>query len=126
MRKQTIFEKLEIEYQEIDGIFYPVLSVPTEEEQLKDVGKYGRMWIGHMKSIYPIRYRCLVRFGELNSKAMEVNEVAYDLLDDIESSWLQKHKLKNVNSFMEQLHLRNQARMMADEMVLHDVVYQFH
>ena len=33
MRKQTTFEKLEIEYQEIDGIFYPVLSVPTEEEQ---------------------------------------------------------------------------------------------
>lgn len=43
MRKQSIFEKLEIEYQEIDGIFYPVLSVPTEEEQVKDVGKYGRM-----------------------------------------------------------------------------------
>jgi hypothetical protein len=126
MREQTIFEKLEIEYQEIDGIFYPVLSVPTEEEQLKDIGKYGRMWIGHMKSIYPIRYRSLVRFGELNSKAMEVNEVAYDLLDDIESGWLQKHKPRNVNSFMEQLHLRNQARMMAEEMVLHDVVYQFH
>lgn len=126
MRKQTIFEKLEIEYQEIEGIFYPVLSVPTEEEQLKDVGKYGRMWIGHMKSIYPIRYRSLVRFGELNSKAMEVNEVAYDLLDDIESGWLQKHKPQNVNSFIEQLHLRNQARMMAEEMVLHDVVYQFH
>ena len=33
-----------------------------------------------------------MRFGELNNKAMEVNEVAYDLLDDIESSWLQKHK----------------------------------
>ena len=126
MRKQTTFEKLEIEYQEIDGIFYPVLSVPTEEEQLKDVGKYGRMWIGHMKSIYPIRYRSLVRFGELNSKAMEVNEIAYDLLDDIESGWLQKHKPQNANSFIEQLHLRNQARMMAEEMVLHDVVYQFH
>ena len=126
MRKQTIFEKLEIEYQEIDGIFYPVLSVPTEEEQLNDVGKYGRMWIGHMKSIYPIRYRSLVRFGELNRKAIEVNEVAYDLLDDIESGWLQKHKPRNTNSFIEQLHLRNQARMMAEEMVLHDVVYQFH
>ena len=84
------------------------------------------MWIEHIKIIYPQRYRSLVRFGELKARAEMVNETAYELLEDIEVRWLDKHRPKNANSFVEQLHLRNQARMMAEEVVLHDVVRQFH
>lgn len=76
--------------------------------------------------VYPERYRCLVRFGELSERASQVNETAYELLEDIEVRWLRKHKPKNPNSFVEQLHLRNQARVMAEEVVLVDVVRQFH
>lgn len=73
-----------------------------------------------------MRYKSLVRFGKLEERAAEVNETAYDLLDDIETSWLKKHKVKNPGGFMEQLKLRTQARMMAEEIVLADVVMQFH
>ena len=126
MKEETIFEKLGIEYQEVDGIFYPILSVPPEGNQCLNVGKYGRMWIEHIKITYPQRYRSLLRFGELKERAEMVNETAYELLEDIEVRWLDKHRPKNANSFVEQLHLRNQARMMAEEVVLHDVVRQFH
>lgn len=126
MKEETIFEKLEIEYQEIEGIFYPILSVPSEDNQCHNVGKYGRMWIEHIKITYPQRYRSLLRFGELKERAEMVNETAYELLEDIEVRWLNQHRLKNPNSFIEQLHLRNQVRMMAEEVVLHDVVRQFH
>lgn len=126
MKEETIFEKLGIEYQEVDGIFYPILSVPSEDNQCLDVGKYGRMWIEHIKITYPQRYRSLLRFGELKERAEMVNETAYELLEDIEGRWLNQHRPKNSNSFIEQLHLRNQARMMAEEVVLHDVVKQFH
>jgi hypothetical protein len=126
MKEETIFEKLGIEYQEVDGIFYPILSVPSEESQCLNVGKYGRMWIEHIKITYPQRYRSLVRFGELQERAEMVNETAYELLEDIEVRWLNRHRPKNPNFFIEQLHLRNQARMMAEEVVLHDVVRQFH
>ena len=126
MKEETIFEKLGIEYQEVDGIFYPILSVPPEGNQCLNVGKYGRMWIEHIKITYPQRYRSLERFGELKERAEMVNETAYELLEDIEVRWLNKHRPKNSNSFIEQLHLRNQARMMAEEVVLHDVVRQFH
>ena len=68
----------------------------------------------------------LVRFGELHSKAVEVNEVAYELLEDIENEWLMKHKPKDKNSFMEMYRLRAQARLVAEEVVLHDVVNCFH
>lgn len=126
MKEETIFEKLGIEYQEIEGIFYPILSAPSEDSQCLNVGKYGRMWIEHIKITYPQRYRSLVRFGELEERAEMVNETAYELLEDIEVRWLNRHRPKNPNSFIEQLQLRNQARMMAEEVVLHDVVRQFH
>lgn len=75
---------------------------------------------------YPMRYKSLVRFGELEERADEVNDTAYELLDDIEAKWLKKHKPKNPNSFTEQLQLRTQTRMMAEEIVIVDVVMQFH
>lgn len=125
MREQTLFEKLGVRYIEEDGILYPLISVEIKEENA-GIGKYGRLWLEYIKSEYPQRYRSLVRFGELNSKAIEVNEVAYELLEDIEDEWLSQHKPKNKNSFMEMYRLRTQARMVAEEVVLHDVVNCFH
>lgn len=121
---KTTFEKLGIPYEERDGIFYPVLVAGTEKADI-DVGKYGRMWIKYIKEEYPMRYKSLVRFGELEERADEVNDTAYELLDDIEAKWLKKHKPKNPNSFTEQLQLRTQTRMMAEEIVIMDVVMQF-
>lgn len=102
---KTTFEKLGIPYEERDGIFYPVLVAGTEQTDI-EAGKYGRMWIKYIKEEYPMRYKSLVRFGELEERANEVNETAYELLDDIEAKWLKKHKPKNPNSFTEQLQLR--------------------
>lgn len=84
------------------------------------------MWIDYIRTEYPRRYRSLVRFSELHDKAAEVNEVAYELLEDIENEWLRKHKPKQSNSFVEMYLLRTQARMIAEEVVLHDVVNCFH
>lgn len=109
---KTTFEKLGIPYEERDGIFYPVLVAGTEKADI-EAGKYGRMWIKYIKEEYPMRYKSLVRFGELEERADEVNDTAYELLDDIEAKWLKKHKPKNPNSFAEQLQLRTQTRMMA-------------
>ena len=89
-----------------------MLVAGTEKADI-DVGKYGRMWIKYIKEEYPMRYKSLVRFGELEERADEVNDTAYELLDDIEAKWLKKHKPKNPNSFTEQLQLRTQTRMMA-------------
>lgn len=104
---KTTFEKLGIPYEKRDGIFYPVLVAGTEQADI-DAGKYGCMWIKYMKDEYPVRYRSLVRFAELEERAAEVNETAYELLDDVENSWLKKHKPKNPGSFTEQLQLRTQ------------------
>ena len=120
MSEETLFEKLGVKY-----IENPLITLGGEENSI-DVGKYGRMWIDYIQKEYPQRYRSLVRFGELYVKATEVNEVAYELLEDIENEWLRKHKPKHTNSFVEMYQLRTQARMIAEEVVLHDVVNCFH
>ncbi|WP_270367463.1 TnpV protein [Eubacterium ramulus] len=125
MSEETLFEKLGVKYIEKDGIFYPLITLGGEEKNI-DVGKYGHMWIDYIRTEYPRRYRSLVRFSELHDKAAEVNEVAYELLEDIENEWLRKHKPKQSNSFVEMYLLRTQARMIAEEVVLHDVVNCFH
>ena len=102
-----------------------MISFGCEEINI-DVGIYGDMWFDYIRTEYPQRYKNLVRFGELHDKAAEVNEVAYELLEDIEKEWLGEHKPKQTNSFMEMYRLRTQARMIAEEVVLHDVVNCFH
>ena len=84
MSEETLFEKLGVRYIEKEGIFYPLITLGGEENS-SDVGKYGHMWIDYIQKEYPQRYRSLVRFGELHDKATEVNEVAYELLEDIEN-----------------------------------------
>ena len=124
MAEKTIFERLDVQYEEHDGIFYPLLS--TEKSKNMDVGKYGHLWMNYIKEEFPIRYNSLLRFGNLEERAAEVNEVAYELLADIEAELLEQNKPKNRNSFVEMYAIRSQVRAVAEEVVLHDVVRQFH
>ena len=122
----TALEELGIEYTECDGILYPVISVGTEKNLLNTIGKYGRMWVAFMKNSHPDRYRSLVRFGRLQEKATQIDEEAYELLDSIEEKWLKHHKPVDGNSFAEMYRLRTQVRLMAEEVVLEQIVNRYH
>ena len=62
----------------------------------------------------------------LNSKAFEVNEEAYEMLERIANRYLAKHKPQNPAFTMEMWRLREQAKQMAEEVVLNDIVRQYH
>ena len=119
----TIFEELELTYEEKDGLFYPNISMETENV---NVGKYGLLWMEYMKENAPDRYRNLLRFGRIKKKALEVNEEAYEMLESIEFKYLAKHKPVNSASTMEMWKLREQARLVAEEEVLLTVVYHYY
>ena len=119
----TLFEKLGVQYEEKDGIFYPLIS--AEEEQI-DVGKYGYLWTEYMKLEYPQRYLSLKRYSRLREKAAEINEEAYKLLDNITDRYLQSHNPKNPTSTMEMWRIREQAKMIAEEIIFAEIVNQFH
>ena len=121
----SLFEQMGGTYTEKDGFLYPNLSMEQESEQIT-VGKYGLLWISYMKETYPDRYRHHIRMGQLYSKAAEVNEEAYQMLDTITNQYLMKHKLVNPASTMEMWKLREQAKHTAEEEVYETVIYRFY
>lgn len=125
MRKElSIFEQMGGTYTEVDGIFYPNLVV--KQEKIVMIGKYGTIWMSFMEEKYPIRYLELHVNGELRVKAAEVNEEAREVLDTMVQAYLKKHKPKKPDSTMEMWRLREQARAIAEEFILEDIVCRFH
>ena len=121
-------EEIRLTYHEReDGLLYPNLKFPDREKvSLSKAGKYGRMAAKYLKESEPTRYRALYRFGLLAEKMEQVNEEAYELLDRLTEQYLEKHKPEDPNDTMEMWKLREQAKMTAEEVVLHQVVYRYH
>ena len=117
--------KMEIPYVEKDGVLYPLLTVPADIE-LSAVGKYGLLWLSYMKENHKGRFRTLTRLGCANQTAHKVNEEAYEMLDVMFGQHMRKHPPVNCGSTIEMWKLREQAKTVAEEMVLMDIVYQYH
>ena len=126
-REMTLIEKMGVEFEERDGLFYPLVnsavSNNVRDVKTKNIGKYGHLWINFIQVAYPERYRSLVRFGLLEEKATAVNEEAYELLCVMEEKLLGKSD--TANSFSEIYALRMQGRMLVEEIVMREVVNVF-
>ena len=123
-RELSTYEAMGGTYTEVDGVLYPNIKVSEGADVW--VGKYGLLWIAYMKSNHVERYRHHIRMGTLNIKAFEVNEEAYEMLEGIVNQYLANHKPQNSASTMEMWRLREQAKQMAEEVVLRDIVRQYH
>ena len=121
----TLFEELEVSYREEDGLFYPNISMDEEKTDII-TGKYGDLWMRFMKENCPERYRHFIRLGELRMRASEVNEDAYEMLYGIMAAFLATHVVNVPKSTMEKWKLREQAKQMAEEIVLLEIVYCYH
>ena len=78
-REISTYEAMGGTYTEVDGVLYPNIVVLEEADVW--AGKYGLLWIDYMKTNHTDRYRHHIRMGTLNSKAFEVNEEVYELLE---------------------------------------------
>lgn len=123
-RELSTYEAMGGTYTEVNGALSPNITISEKVDVW--VGKYGLSWIDYMKSNYSERYKHHIRMGTLNTKAFEVNEEAYEMLEGIMNQYLVKHKPHNSASTMEMWRLREQAKRMAEEVVLNDIVRQYH
>ena len=123
-RELTLIERMNVEFEERDGLFYPLVDGSVGNAKTKDIGKYGHLWINFMQEAYPERYRSLVRFGLLEEKVVTVNEEAYELLCVMEEKLLSDSDTKR--TFAEIYALRTQIRMLVEEIVMKEVVNVFH
>lgn len=123
--EKTLFDSMGVRYEEREGLFYPVITEAETQEPIH-LGKYGHLWMNFMKENYPDRYRHLYRFGKLMTKAIEIDEESYQLLDLITEKYLKSHLPKDSSSTMEMWRLREEAKRIAEEVVFQDIVNQFH
>ena len=123
-RELSTYEAMGGTYTEVDGVFYPNIVVSEEADVW--IGKYGLLWIDYMKSNHTERYRHHIRMGTLSARAFELNEEAYEMLEGIVNQYLAKHKPKDKHSTMEMWKIREQAKMLAEEVIYGEIVYQYH
>ena len=123
-RELSTYEAMGGTYTEVDGVLYPDIKVSVEADGW--IGKYGLLWIDYMKSNHAERYRHHICIGTLIARAFELNEEAYEMLEGIVNQYLAKHKPHNSASTVEMWRLREQAKQMAEEVVLSDIVRQYH
>ena len=110
----------------VDGLLYPVLEIPDEKENLARLGKYGRQAMKYLEENEPARYKNLLRTGRMTEKMLEVEEEANRMMEQLQKQYLKKNKPQNPSSTMEMWKLREQAKMMAEEIVLAEIVLKYH
>lgn len=125
IEKKSVFDSMGVRFEERDGLFYPVIA-ETEIQEAIHVGKYGHLWMNFMKENHPDRYRHLLRFGKLRTKAIEIDEEAYQMLDSMTEKYLKSHPPKDSISTMEMWRLREEAKRIAEEFIFQDIINQFH
>ena len=123
--EKSLFDSMGVRYEEREGLFYPVIAEVEIQEPIH-VEKYGHLWMNFMKENHTDRYRHLLRFGKLMTKATEIDEEAYQLLDSITEKYLKSHPPKDCSSTMEMWRLREEAKRIAEEVIFQDIVNQFH
>ncbi|MFI3171806.1 MAG: TnpV protein [Eubacteriales bacterium] len=128
MKELTTFEKWGVEYEERDGLLYPLIFMDDDmvDHVPVDIGKYGRAWVKYMETTHPYRHMILRNSQCLKDVAAEVNEEAYERLEQIEEEWLAKQDVHLVKDFMLKIQLRNQARMIAEEIIYDEIVHKIH
>lgn len=109
----------ELEYTEIDGLLYPNLTL-GDEALYDDLGKYGNLRLRYLHKQKPRLYSELLFSGKLAQHCSEMEQNAFDLAERIRSKYLRANPPPAEG--IERIQAFTQAQMIAEEIVLHDMV----
>ena len=103
--------------------FIPDLTLP---EEIRPIGKWGRMHRDYLREHKPIQYNCLLLSGELWTYLADLNEQAQDRLERMID------RMKAVEGITEALKASdpmvwvqsmNNIRARAEEIILQELIY---
>ena len=113
--------KFEFEYTEINGLLYPKIEIGGKAE-LDNLGKYGRLRLTYLHKQKPGMYRELLLTGKLAEHCMVIERTAFDMAERIRTDYLKIHPMPLDNA-MERIYVSMQAQMVADEIVVTELIY---
>ena len=121
---KTIFEKMGGTYRQVDDYFIPNLVLPDDGDY--QIGKYGRMRRSYLKEHRKILYSNYVVEVTLFKHLSEIDQACKNRMEIIISA-MEKQEgvtetLKAADQ-MEWVRRKNSIRNRAEEIVLHELVY---
>ena len=115
---------MNINYIRVGDYFIPDLTLP---EEIRPIGRWGRMHREYLKEHKPIQYNCLLLSGELWTYLADLNEQAQDRLERMID------RMKAVEGITEALKASdpmvwvqsmNNIRARAEEIILQELIYR--
>ena len=122
---KSIFEELGGTYTlGEDGMYYPNLELPVEEEP--HYGKYGRMRMNYIKEHRPGLYTELLFDGKLVSHLNDIDDTARQRMELLTRQMQEQHGVNEELKALDQMiwvGACNNIRNAAEEIVLNELIY---
>ena len=122
---KSLFEKMGGTYRQVGDYFIPNLSLPDDGEY--QIGKYGRMRRNYLKEHRKILYTNYVMEGTLFKHLSEIDQACNERMKIIVPAMAKQEgvteALKAADQ-MEWVRRMNNIRNRAEEIILHELVYE--
>lgn len=113
---------IELDYIEIDGLLYPNIAL-DDDELYSDLGKYGNLRLKYLHEQKPEMYRELLFSGKLARHCADMEKTAFDMAERIRGQYLEQNP-QPLEDTLARIQVFTLAQDMADEYVLHDLIYR--
>lgn len=116
-------EKSNLQYKEIDGIFYPQIKLT----ETKSLSKYGKLRRDYLKRHHSPLFNHLVLSDKLFTHLNEVDEQSQALLDEMMPKYIEHFgitaELKHTDQ-LEWIRLMNMAHSICEEFIFNEIIYK--
>ena len=121
---KTIFEEMGGTYRQVGDYFIPNITLPDDGEY--KIGKYGRMRRNYLKEYRKILYNNYVLEGTLFKHLAEIDQACNERIENIVSAMAKQEGVTEALKAADQIEWvrrMNSIRNCAEEIVLHELVY---
>ena len=121
---KTIFKEMGGTYRQVGEYFIPNITLPDDGEY--KIGKYGRMRRNYLKEYRKILYNNYVLEGTLFKHLAEIDQACNERIENIVSAMAKQEGVTEALKAADQIEWvrrMNSIRNRAEEIVLHELVY---
>ena len=121
---KTIFEEMGGTYRQVGDYFIPNITLPDDGEY--QIGKYGRMRRSYLKEYRKILYNNYVLEGTLFKHLTEIDKACSEHMEILVSAMAKQECVTEALKAADQIEWvcrMNSIRNRAEEIVLHELVY---
>ena len=121
---KTIFEEMGGTYRQVGDYFIPNITLPDDGEY--QIGKYGRMRRSYLKEYRKTLYNNYVLKGTLFKHLSEIDQACNERIENIVSAMAKQEGVTEALKAADQIEWvrrMNSIRNRAEEIVLHELVY---